>query len=173
MGMPRGFTLFELLIVIAVIGIVSTVALPAYEGYIETANMTKTTAHFQEAIKIAQGTYKKDQARIPFGLPTIAPVDTQGWIDLLSSDIGTAPGGGPAFIESTNNKNTGRGDRETGAIGVRYQAAKAPKKKKNDLMTQGNEARLDLWRPLYFDLREQRARITRYSVEVTNQRKPE
>ena len=46
----RGFSLFELMIAVAVIGIVSALAVPAYRSYVETANMTKVTANFEQAV---------------------------------------------------------------------------------------------------------------------------
>ena len=91
MSRSNGFTLFELMIVIAVIGIVSAIAVPAYNSYIETANMTKTTALFQEAIKNAQTTFTKDEARLALGLPVTAPVDTQGWVDYFAETAESAP----------------------------------------------------------------------------------
>ena len=172
MSRSNGFTLFELMIVIAVIGIVSAIAVPAYNSYIETANMTKTTALFQEAIKNAQTTFTKDEARLALGLPVTAPVDTQGWVDYFAETAESAPGGGPAFIESTNNTTSGRGDRTTGAIGVRYQEARPAKTRKNGSIRPSREARLELWRPMYNELREQRARISPTGVEITLQRRP-
>ncbi len=152
-----GFTLFELLITLAVMGIVAALAVPAYRSYIDTANMTKVSAHFEEAIRLARNTYNKDKTRLAIGLPATAPTTTQGWIALFDRNNVTAPGGGPAY--STNKK----GDPETGAIGVEYKPAKPPKDGKA-----GKGPELKLRRPAYLTLVEQEAKIKVDSVEVKN-----
>jgi len=43
----KGFTLIELMIVVAIIGILSNIAIPAYNGYIQTAKMTEVHALMQ------------------------------------------------------------------------------------------------------------------------------
>jgi len=166
-----GFSLFELMIAVAVIGIVSALAVPAYRGYIETANMTKVTANFEQGVRVAQNTFAKDKTRITIGIPASGPNDVDGWIALLNRSGVQAPGGGPAYIPSTNNKTSGRGDAVKGAIGIQWRAARSAKTRKNGKVSPAREARLTLWRPLYLSLVEQRAYITDNSIEIRVQRK--
>ena len=51
-----GFTLIEMMIVIAILAIVSAIAIPAYTGYIETARMTEAKNNIA-ALKLAEEEY--------------------------------------------------------------------------------------------------------------------
>ncbi len=59
----RGFTLIELMIVVAVLAIISAVALPAYNGYVQTSreavlvNNITTMEIFQEDFRLRNGAY--------------------------------------------------------------------------------------------------------------------
>lgn len=45
MRLQHGFSLIELMVVIAIIGIISSIALPAYQDYVKTGNATEATAN--------------------------------------------------------------------------------------------------------------------------------
>ena len=169
-GKSRGFTLIELMIVIAVTGVIAAFAIPAYRGYVDTANMTKVTANFEEAVRLAQATFTKDKTLITLGILPMAPTDTKGWIQIFNSSGAKAPGGDPSYIPSSNNKIYGRGNSITGAIGVKWSSASKGKKSKGKKSSK--PARLELWRPRFKSLVEQRATITTNGIEVKNQRQP-
>jgi prepilin-type N-terminal cleavage/methylation domain-containing protein len=109
----RGFTLIELMIVVAIVGVLSAVAVGAYIDYIRTSQAGKVSAHYRVAQDYVKFLYGQAQVVTAQGrTPNPAIPDTDGgWVALLDWEAKQAPGGGPAFV-------AGSGDVATGAIGV-------------------------------------------------------
>lgn len=101
--LPKGFTLVEILIAVAILGILAAVAIPAYNGYIAVSKRKSAEAVIEQ-IPILLETYRAENGSFPpTGVYTYTETDAGAITDNISRAVAL---GGAGLIEFAPRSRT-------------------------------------------------------------------
>jgi type IV pilus assembly protein PilA len=106
MKKQSGFTLIELMIVVAIIAILAAIAIPAYNSYIREARMAKVTDHYDSAVRTMKAELAKRSAQLARGKQNMTVLTSADAQAIVNPEGRFAPQGGvPAFANAANDTN--------------------------------------------------------------------
>jgi type IV pilus assembly protein PilA len=105
--LQKGFTLIELMIVVAIIGILAAIAIPAYQDYTIRAQVTEGI-NLADGVKVAVADYYTQNGAFPAaGLATAAPAGL-GFTAASTGKYGTVDILAAGVIQATFSNTTGQ-----------------------------------------------------------------
>jgi type IV pilus assembly protein PilA len=103
----KGFTLIELMIVVAIIGILAAIAIPAYQDYTIRAQVTEGL-NLADGVKVAVADYYTQNGAFPAaGLVTAAPAGL-GFTSVSQGKYGAVDIAAAGLIQATFSNVTGQ-----------------------------------------------------------------
>jgi type IV pilus assembly protein PilA len=112
--LQQGFTLIELMIVVAIIGILAAVAIPAYGDYTARAQVAEAMS-LTSALKVPLTEYISDNGTYPADVATIGGTDTGKYVNTITL-TGAVGGGNVTVTVDATMKSTGVNSKIAGSV---------------------------------------------------------